>query len=146
MLAGPALSGRVRLPCGCEFAACETALRAQWTCARCGRALDPEAQAVAVGTDNPSENRDLTAKVETVVDDDSHKFADTLCSALIENLLGVAEERKTLLEGAAQLQTQLRELTAENRRLREHGIADAEQAANNKRILDAVAALRRRLE
>ena len=130
-------ASRVRLPCGCEFAPREVALRTLWKCVRCGRELDPEAPATVTGT----ENEELTRIEEG-------KFADVLFSALVGSLLGAVEERKTLLEGAAQLQAQLRDLAAENRRLRERGTADAdaEQAANNKRILDAVAALRRRLE
>lgn len=115
----------------------EIAVRTPWKCVRCGRELDSEAPATADGC----ETRELTRE-------DEDRFADALFSALVGSLLGAAEERKTLLEGAVQLQTQLRELAAENRRLRERGTAeaDAEQAANNKRILDAVAALRRRLE
>ena len=139
MLVGPASSGvkSVRLPCGCEFGPREIAVRTPWKCVRCGRELDPEAPATVDGC----ETRKLTRE-------DEDRFADALFSALVGSILGAAEERKTLLEGAAQLQTQLRELAAENRRLRERGTAeaDAEQAANNKRILDVVAALRRRLE
>ena len=139
MLADPAplaASVRVRLPCGCEFAQTEVALLTLWKCCRCGRDLDPAAPVTIVQDEAQS----------TSIGKD--KFADSLFSALVTCLLGAADERKTLLEGAAQLQTQLRELAAENRHLRECGAtdADAEQAANNKRILDAVAKLRRRLE